>query len=102
MDFQIPDWWTSVLPRRSPYYPQIGDEVIYFVQGHQKYVEAVKAADVYRTQPWTTQPWHKHSQQIMKVVNVWYEVEPPRLVCYDLAFVNKDSHELTGGSFTVK
>jgi len=28
-------------------FPQIGDEVIYFMQGHQQYVEAVKSSGVF-------------------------------------------------------
>jgi len=37
----------------------MGDEVIYFVQGHQLYVDAVKTNNVYRIDVDRNQPWHK-------------------------------------------
>jgi len=58
-EFRPPEWLTDVVARTTPYFPQIGDEVIYFVQGHQQYVDAVKSADVYRIDTDRNQPWHK-------------------------------------------
>jgi len=58
-EFRPPEWLTDVISRTTPYFPQIGDEVIYFVQGHQQYVEAVKNRDVYRIDVDRNQPWHK-------------------------------------------
>jgi len=37
----------------------MGDEVIYFVQGHQQYVDAVKTNNVYSIDVDRNQPWHK-------------------------------------------
>ena len=31
--FRPSEWLSSVVPRRQPFYPQMGDEVIYFRQG---------------------------------------------------------------------
>lgn len=31
--FRPSEWLSSVVPRRAPFYPQMGDEVIYFKQG---------------------------------------------------------------------
>ncbi|GBP04754.1 Bromodomain and WD repeat-containing protein 3 [Eumeta japonica] len=36
------EWLSEVIPRKAPYYPQMGDEVVYFRQGHQRYIEAVR------------------------------------------------------------
>lgn len=51
-----PKWLTDVTPHKSPYVPQIGDLVVYFRQGHELYVQAVKRNKVYeikmRNQPW--------------------------------------------------
>ena len=58
-EFRPPEWLTDVVTRTTPYFPQMGDEVIYFVQGHQQYVEVVKSSGVYRIDTERNQPWHK-------------------------------------------
>ena len=58
-DFFPPKWLTDVYPRKAPYVPQMGDEVIYFRQGHEQYVHAVKKNNVYNVNPYKNQPWHK-------------------------------------------
>lgn len=55
-----PDWLTSDQPRKSPYFPQMGDEVIYFFQGHQMYMSEVEKSRLY--QPEKTLPWDKIPQ----------------------------------------
>lgn len=45
--FRPPDWLSEVIPRKAPYYPQMGDEVVYFLHGHQLYIDAVKMKNVY-------------------------------------------------------
>ena len=32
-NFRPSEWLSEVVPRRSPFYPQMGDEIIYFRQG---------------------------------------------------------------------
>ncbi len=49
--FRPPEWLTDVRPRRTPYFPQVGDEVVYFRSGHQQYLNAVKAKNIYRLNP---------------------------------------------------
>lgn len=55
-EYKPSPWITDTNPRRSPYVPQMGDEVMYFWQGHKAYVEAVKRHNVYvidgRKFPW--------------------------------------------------
>ena len=55
-EFRPPEWLTSTKPRKSPYAPQIGDEVVYFRQGHEIYVDTVKLQNSYemeeRSFPW--------------------------------------------------
>ena len=40
-------WLSESIPRKSPYFPQIGDMLVYFKQGHQKYLDLVKQRKVY-------------------------------------------------------
>ncbi|XP_043942758.1 LOW QUALITY PROTEIN: PH-interacting protein [Protopterus annectens] len=97
-------WITDVVPRRSPFVPQMGDEVYYFRQGHEAYVEMAKKNKIYSINP-KKQPWHKmelREQELMKIVGIKYEVGLPTLCCLKLAFLDPDTGKLTGGSFTMK
>ncbi|KAG7274129.1 hypothetical protein CRUP_011464 [Coryphaenoides rupestris] len=86
-----PSWITETVPRRSPFVPQMGDELIYFRQGHQAYVRAVRRAKVYSINP-QKQPWRTSSnlrdQESVKVVGIKYDAGPPTLCCLKLAFLD--------------
>lgn len=58
-EFRPPEWLTDVIPRKTPYVPQMGDEVMYFRQGHELYLQAVHRKRVYDINPQKNQPWHK-------------------------------------------
>ncbi|KAK7907157.1 hypothetical protein WMY93_015769 [Mugilogobius chulae] len=97
-------WITDTVPRRCPYIPQMGDEVYYFRQGHEAYVEMAKQKKIFSINP-KKQPWHKmelREQELMKIVGLKYEVGLPTLCCLKLAFLDPDSGRLTGGSFSMK
>ncbi|XP_044129416.1 bromodomain and WD repeat-containing protein 3-like [Bufo gargarizans] len=99
-----PQWILDTIPRRSPFVPQMGDEVIYFKQGHEAYVRAVKKAKIYSVNM-QKQPWNKtelREQELLKVVGIKYEVGPPTLCCLKLAFLDATSGQLSGESFSVK
>ena len=55
-EFRPPEWLTETFPKKAPYFPQMGDELIYFMQGHMLYVEAVMNRKLYavdkRNLPW--------------------------------------------------
>lgn len=55
-EFRLPDWLGETVPKKAPYFPQMGDEIMYFRQGHQLYVEAVLSRELYqidkRSLPW--------------------------------------------------
>lgn len=61
---EIPDvykpseWLAETKPRKAPYCPQMGDEIVYFRQGHQLYVDAVQSKKVYEVNP-KDLPWIK-------------------------------------------
>ncbi|KAM9316037.1 PH-interacting protein [Gastrophryne carolinensis] len=97
-------WITDTVPRRCPFVPQMGDEVYYFRQGHEAYVEMAKKNKIYRINP-KKQPWHKielREQELMKIVGIKYEVGLPTLCCLKLAFLDSETGKLTGGAFTMK
>uniref|UniRef100_A0A667YZG0 PH-interacting protein n=1 Tax=Myripristis murdjan TaxID=586833 RepID=A0A667YZG0_9TELE len=97
-------WITDIVPRRCPYIPQMGDEVYYFRQGHEAYVEMAKQKKIYSINP-KKQPWHKmelREQELMKIVGIKYEVGLPTLCCLKLSFLDPDTGKLTGGSFSMK
>ncbi|XP_066556404.1 PH-interacting protein isoform X2 [Amia ocellicauda] len=97
-------WITDTVPRRCPFIPQMGDEVYYFRQGHEAYVEMAKKNKIFSINP-KKQPWHKmelREQELMKIVGIKYEVGLPTLCCLKLAFLDPDTGKLTGGSFSMK
>ncbi|KAL7865002.1 hypothetical protein AOLI_G00164220 [Acnodon oligacanthus] len=97
-------WITDTVPRRSPFTPQMGDEVYYFRQGHEAYVEMAKKNKIFSINP-KKQPWHKmelREQELLKIVGIKYEVGLPTLCCLKLAFLDPDTGKLTGGSFSMK
>ncbi|XP_072559297.1 PH-interacting protein [Paramormyrops kingsleyae] len=97
-------WITAIVPRRCPFNPQMGDEVYYFRQGHEAYVEMAKKNKIFSINP-KKQPWHKmelREQELMKIVGLKYEVGLPTLCCLKLAFLDPDTGRLTGGSFSMK
>ncbi|KAG8444855.1 hypothetical protein GDO86_009854 [Hymenochirus boettgeri] len=97
-------WITDTVPRRCPFVPQMGDEVYYFRQGHEAYVEMAKKNKIYRINA-KKQPWHKmelREQELMKIVGIKYEAGLPTLCCLKLAFLDPDTGKLTGGAFTMK
>uniref|UniRef100_A0A8C5BSI3 Pleckstrin homology domain interacting protein n=1 Tax=Gadus morhua TaxID=8049 RepID=A0A8C5BSI3_GADMO len=97
-------WITDTVPRRCPYIPQMGDELYYFRQGHEAYVEMARKKKIYSINP-KKQPWHKmelREQELMKIVGIKYEVGLPTLCCLKLSFLDPDTGKLTGGSFSMK
>lgn len=102
-EYRPPEWLSEVIPRKAPYYPQMGDEVVYFRQGHQRYLEAVRSKNVYKLnqncEPWQNLDLRDH--EVVKVIGIKYEIRPPRLCCLKLALMNNDG-TLTNQSFTIK
>lgn len=101
--YRPPEWLSEVIPRKAPYYPQMGDEVVYLRQGHQRYLEAVRSKKVYKLSN-NCEPWEQIEMQDhepVKVIGIKYEIRPPRLCCLKLAIMNPDG-SLTDNSFTIK
>lgn len=55
--YRTSEWLTEVRARKTPYFPQMGDELVYFPQGHHLYLDAVRTKKIYeinsKTLPWT-------------------------------------------------
>jgi hypothetical protein len=81
----------------------MGDQLVYFPQGHHLYLDAVRTKKIYeinsKTLPWTK--IHLRGHEFVKVVGIQYEVKPPRLCGLRLALLDDDGR-LNGKIFTVK
>ncbi|XP_035213977.1 PH-interacting protein-like isoform X2 [Stegodyphus dumicola] len=100
--FRPPEWLTDVTPHKAPYVPQIGDEIVYFRQGHELYVQAVKRNRIYDIYM-RSQPWRKinlRDQEIARIEDMTFENHPPRLCCLKLVLLNPASKQ--NDTFTVK
>ncbi|XP_063080594.1 bromodomain and WD repeat-containing protein 1 isoform X2 [Cavia porcellus] len=103
-EFHPPVWITDTTLRKSPFVPQMGDEVIYFRQGHEAYIEAVRRSNIYELNP-NKEPWRKmdlRDQELVKIVGIRYEVGPPTLCCLKLAFIDPATGRLTDKSFSIR
>ena len=58
------EWLSQVIPKKSPYSPQMGDEVMFFREGYQKYLEAVRDKKVYDAGP-RCEPYEKYNLQVL-------------------------------------
>ncbi|CAH0389929.1 unnamed protein product [Bemisia tabaci] len=102
--FRPPEWLSEVIPKKSPYYPQMGDELVFFKQGYLLYLEAVKVKNVYPVNDRMANPWGKlqmKEPELVKVVGIRYEIKPPRLCCLRFAIM-KQNGRLTNDMFTIK
>uniref|UniRef100_A0A8C6H9S6 Bromodomain and WD repeat-containing protein 1 n=1 Tax=Mus spicilegus TaxID=10103 RepID=A0A8C6H9S6_MUSSI len=103
-EFHPPVWITDTTLRKSPFVPQMGDEVMYFRQGHEAYIEAVRRNNIYELNP-HKEPWRKmdlRDQELVKIVGLRYEVGPPTLCCLKLAFIDPATGRLTDKSFSIR
>lgn len=81
----------------------MGDEIVYFQQGHKLYLDAVRHKNIYNlgdnSAPWTR--LDLRDCEFVKVVGIKYEIRPPRLCCLKLRLMNNDG-SLTRQNFTIK
>ena len=93
------------MPRKTPYFPQIGDVLMYFKSGHQKYIELVELRKTYklnmREQQWMRKKNLDEATKV-QVMDMQFEVRPPRLCVLKLAILNPSTSKSTGESFTIK
>lgn len=42
------DWLAETYPKLSPYFPQLGDDIVYYRQGHETYIKYVEDNNLYQ------------------------------------------------------
>eukprot|EP00092_Neocalanus_flemingeri_P004293 GFUD01004614.1.p1 GENE.GFUD01004614.1~~GFUD01004614.1.p1 ORF type:complete len:2283 (-),score=565.95 GFUD01004614.1:61-6909(-) len=98
-------WLAEYIPKKTPYFPQMGDEVMYFKQGHMGYINLVKHRNCYKLNM-REQQWRKRDDlkevELVKVVGMKYDIRPPRLCCLKLAVMDREDNQLTGHNFSIK
>jgi bromodomain and WD repeat domain containing protein 1/3 len=102
-EYRPPEWLSEVVPKKQPYFPQMGDEVVYFRQGHERYFESVQTRELYEL-PARYEPWRHlnlKDHEFCKVIGIKYEIRPPRLCCLKLALLTPEGR-MTDRRFTVK
>ena len=80
-EFMPSPWLSESIPRKSPYFPQIGDILMYFKNGHQKYLDLVIQRKVYKVDM-KEQLWKKKALKEpckVRIVGIKFEIRPPRL-----------------------
>ncbi|RWS17105.1 bromodomain and WD repeat-containing protein 3-like protein [Dinothrombium tinctorium] len=104
---KYPDWLICVYPKRSPYFPQIGDEVVYIRVAHEHYLETVRKNKEYKLHARTQAVKRKNmkEEQLVKVTNIKYQLElscsPIVLAILTLVVLDDDGKE-TNETFTVR
>uniref|UniRef100_A0A1I8A725 Bromo domain-containing protein n=1 Tax=Steinernema glaseri TaxID=37863 RepID=A0A1I8A725_9BILA len=74
---EYPQWMKAVIQRRFPFIPQVGDEVVYFSQGHQNYLDNVREKNLYEIRRKMNIPSNVSGEQHCVVKKITYEVLPP-------------------------
>ncbi|CAB1348003.1 unnamed protein product [Coregonus sp. 'balchen'] len=90
-EFRPSTWITDVIPRKSPFVPQMGDE-------------AVNRNNLYPINM-EKQPWRKmelRDQEFVKITGIKYEVCPPTLCRLKLTLIDHGTGKITDKSFYVK
>ncbi len=103
------EWTTETNCLKLPYYPQIGDEVVYFRVGHQEYINAVKSRGLdmkgLKTYKYT-ETEHKDNEIIYaQVVDIEFEskkTEPKHFLKIELHEIDPNDDRLTINSFYIR
>jgi hypothetical protein len=106
--FKFPEWLAQTMPSKTPYFPQKGDEVVYFRKGHYAYLQEVDRRPFEQLGYCVSK---NHLQNFMNknapdmlfalVTDVKYDILPPRVVELKLTIMTEDG-TLTKDTKTVK
>lgn len=103
--FKLPDWLTDTQPKRTPYFPQVGDEIVYFRQGHAIYLSNVRNNSIYPVNS-KLKPYkilrRSRDEEFGIIKDIKYEVKPPRLVTLKIAVIDPETNELTTDHFSIR
>ena len=104
-DFQPPTWLSETNPKKAPYFPQIGDVLMLFKEGYEKYIEIVELRNVYKMnkkeQHWTKRK-NLNDATLVKVSEIKFEIRPPRLCQLKLHILDEETMQPTNEHFTIK
>ncbi len=100
----LKDWLTQTIPKKSPYFPQINDEVVYIPFGHKLYNEEVKRRRLYKiTKTNTYIKTHFDTKVIAKVVQIKFVIESNiRLVILTLREIDPKTNISINKQFNVR
>ncbi|GMT01045.1 hypothetical protein PENTCL1PPCAC_23218 [Pristionchus entomophagus] len=99
--FSFPDWMREVKRKRFPYVAQIGDNVVYFRQGHEVYLNTVDTAELYYVDMKMRPKSDIGMEEFAVVEDVKYILKPYRLTQLKLAKTDSEGRK-TGGTWIVK
>ena len=96
------DWLAETRPKKWPYFPQIGDELMYFKQGHETYLKTVRARRIYKIDE-RKLLWMRSVPEscTVKVAELRYENHPPRLAILTVSILDLDG-KMIKKSVTIK
>uniref|UniRef100_A0A915PM02 Bromo domain-containing protein n=1 Tax=Setaria digitata TaxID=48799 RepID=A0A915PM02_9BILA len=100
-DADFPRWMRLTQPLRFPYIAQIGDEVVYFRQGHEFYLHAVETKGLYHVTHRLKPLAQLNAEEFCIVDEIRYLRKPYRLTAVKLAQTNAGGMR-TGLVFSVK
>ncbi|OAF68678.1 Bromodomain and WD repeat-containing protein 1 [Intoshia linei] len=104
-NYVCPEWINEVHQKRNPYIPQLGDVLVYFQDGHKKYVEEVEAKNIYEMtnefKPWT-QNIPIENKEYIRVIDIKYEIAPPLVITCKMAMIDPYTKEFKGTTFSLK
>jgi bromodomain and WD repeat domain-containing protein 1/3 len=85
------DWLAETRPKIWPYFPQVGDILMYFKQAHEKYLATVRDRDIYHVGK-KKLLWMKSVPEscTVKIVELKYENHPPRLAVLKVSILDLD------------
>uniref|UniRef100_A0A915ENJ4 Bromo domain-containing protein n=1 Tax=Ditylenchus dipsaci TaxID=166011 RepID=A0A915ENJ4_9BILA len=82
----FPTWLRMKERKRFPYVAQLGDEVVYFIQGHRKYIEGLEKTKALKAVPASMQPrTDLDATEFCIVDGVKYISKPIQLTCLKLS-----------------
>ncbi|VDK43871.1 unnamed protein product [Anisakis simplex] len=98
---EFPTWMRLVQPMKFPYIAQLDDEVVYFRQGHELYLQSVEQHNLYTVTPRMQPLAELDAEEFCVVDEVKYVRRPFRLTMVRLARID-DNGVRTGLVFSVR
>uniref|UniRef100_A0A6A7G1C5 PH-interacting protein isoform X2 n=3 Tax=Hirondellea gigas TaxID=1518452 RepID=A0A6A7G1C5_9CRUS len=84
----------------------MGDQLVYFTQGHKLYADAVHKRKLYpidiKSLHWNKPDSTLRECEFVKIIGIKYEIRPPRLCCLKLAIMDPSTGRLSTDTFTLK